>query len=155
MATGSLVLQHQINSIHNAEQKFTAWSTGLTHAKLVSLTSPNEYSSRPTTGAEQRCLCWLQRLIRKWSRVNHQFQFHTQIAYKPTYISIIGTDIKFNHTNSAIHSSGHSHSLFTSASDYASAQWRLVVHILITCSPHVNSAGSRLPYMVFVVANWQ
>ena len=52
--------------------------------------------------------------------------------------SIIGTDIKFNHTNSAICSSGPSRGLFTSASDYASAQWRLVLHILVTCSPHVN-----------------
>ena len=51
------------------------------------LTSPNEYSSRPTTGAEQRCLCWFQCLIRKWSCVNHQCQFHTQIAYKPTYMT--------------------------------------------------------------------
>ena len=54
------------------------------------------------------------------------------------YFLNIGTDIRFNHTNSAIHSSGHSHSLFTSASDYASAQWRLVLHILVTCSPRVN-----------------
>ena len=53
-------------------------------------------------------------------------------------IYLVGTDIKFNHTNSAIHSSGHSHSLLTSASDYTSAQWRLVLHILVTCSPNVN-----------------
>ena len=39
-----------------------------------------------------------------WSCFSHQFQFNTQIAYEPTctcYILIIGTDIKFNHTNSA------------------------------------------------------
>ena len=103
--------------------------------------------SRPTTGAEQEWVRWLQCLNRKWSCVNHQFQFHTQIAYKPTYMThdlcyllpfIIGTDIKFNHTNSAIHSSGYSPGLFTSAGDYTSAQWRLVLHILVTCSPHVN-----------------
>ena len=70
-------------------------ATGLTHAKLVSLTSPccsgwpapNEYSSRPTTRAEQRWVHWLQCLIRKWSCVNHQFQFNTQIAYEPTYMA--------------------------------------------------------------------
>ena len=84
---------------------------------------------------------WLQCLIRKWSCVNHQFQFHTQIAYKPTYMThdlcyllllIIGTDIKLNHTNWAIHSSEHSHSLLTSASDSTSAQWRLLLHIWVT-----------------------
>ena len=37
-----------------------------------------------------------------------------------------------------LYSSGHSHSLYTSTSDYTSAQWRLVLHILVTCSPHVN-----------------
>ena len=51
---------------------------------------------------------------------------------------IIGTDMKFNHTNWAIHSSGHSRSPFTSASDYASAHWILLLHILVTCSPHSN-----------------
>ena len=69
--------------------------TGFTHAKLVSLTSPccsgwpapNEYSSRPTTRAEQRWVRWLQCLIRKWSCVNHQFQLNTQIAYEPTYMA--------------------------------------------------------------------
>ena len=47
----------------------------------------NEYSSRPTTWAEQRWVRWLQCLIRKWSCVNHQFQFNTQIAYEPTYMA--------------------------------------------------------------------
>ena len=56
---------------------------------------------------------------------------------------IIGTDIKFNH-NSAIHSSGHLRGPFTSASDYAPAQWRLLLHILVTCSPHVNKCWVRL-----------
>ena len=51
---------------------------------------------------------------------------------------IIDTDIKFNHTNSTTHSSGHMRGLLTSAGEYASAQWRLVLHILVTCSPHVN-----------------
>ena len=45
---------------------------------------------------------------------------------------IIGTDIKLNHTNWAIHSSEHSHSLLTSASDSTSAQWRLLLHIWVT-----------------------
>ena len=106
-----------------------------------------EYSSRPTTGGEQRWVRWLLCLIRTRSWVNFQFQFHIQIAYKPTYTThdlrkmlrfIIGTDITFNHTNSAIHSSGHSSGLFTSTSDCASVQRRLVLHILVTCSPHVN-----------------
>ena len=35
---------------------------------------------------------------------------------------IIDTGIKFNNTNSAIHSSGHSRGPSASASDYASAQ---------------------------------
>ena len=70
------------------------WDTGLSHAKLVSLTSPscsgwpvpmNTQGQQRT--AEQRWVRWLQCLIRKWSCVNHQFQFHTQIAYKPTYIT--------------------------------------------------------------------
>ena len=86
-------------------------------------------------------------LIRKWSCVNLRFQFDTQITYKPTYMTpvlycmllfMIDTDIKFTHTNSAIRSSGHSRGLFKSASDYTSAQWRLELHILVTCSPHVN-----------------
>ena len=37
--------------------------------------------------AEQRWVRRLQCLIRKWSCVNHQFQFHTQIACKPTYMT--------------------------------------------------------------------
>ena len=70
---------------------------------------------------------------------------HTRhMIYITCYFLIIGTDIKFNHTNSAIHSSEHSHSLFTSASDYASAQWRLVLHILVTCSSHVNKCWVTL-----------
>ena len=60
------------------------------------------------------------------------------MIYVTCYMLIIDTDVEFNHTNSAIHSSGHSHSLLTSASDYTSAQWRLLLHILVTCSPHVN-----------------
>ena len=53
---------------------------------------------------------------------------------------IIGTDIKFSHTNSEIHFSGHSRGPFTSTIDYASAQWRLLLHILATCSPHVSKS---------------
>ena len=34
--------------------------------------------------------------------------------------------------------------LFTSASDYASEQWRVVLHILVTCSPHVNKCWVTL-----------
>ena len=92
-------------------------------------------------------------LIRKWSCVNHHFnsthKYHMSphiwyMIYITCYFLIIGTDIRFNHTKSAIHSSGHSHSLFTSASDYASAQWRLIIHILVTCSPHVNKCWVTL-----------
>ena len=142
-------------------------ATGLTHAKLVSLTSPwcsgwpapmNTPQGQQRT-AEQRQVRWLQCLIRKWSCVNHQFQFHTQIAYNPhtwdmiyvtCYFLIIDTSIKFNHTNSAFHSSGHSYSLLTSASDYTSAQWRLVLHMLVTCSPHVNKCwATRAIYGIY------
>ena len=52
------------------------------------------------------------------------------MIYVTFYFLIIGTDIKFNHTNSAMHSLGHSRRLFTSTGDYASAHWRLVLHIL-------------------------
>ena len=73
-----------------------------------------ECSSRPTTGAEQRLVRWIQCLTRKWSCVNFKFQFHTKIACKPTCMThdqcyillfIIGTDIKLKSTNSSIHSS--------------------------------------------------
>ena len=141
---------------------------GLTHAKLVSLTSPccsgwpapmNTPQGQQRT-AEQQWVCGLQCLIRKWSLVNLKFQFDTQIAYKPTYkthdLCYIGTDIKFNHTNSVIHSSGHLCGLFTSASDYTSMQWRLVLHILVTCSLHVNKSsimpGDHACHMVFLGA---
>ena len=115
--------------------------------EVVARQSWAEYSSRPTAGAEQWSVRWLQCLISKWSCVNFQSHLHTQIARKPTYVIhdlcylllfIIGTDIKINHTNLAIHSSGHSCSLFTSTSDYASGQWRLMLHILVTCSPHFS-----------------
>ena len=71
----------------------TLVTTGLTHAKLVSLTSPccsgwpapmNTPQGQQRT-AEQRWVRWFQCLFRKWSCVNHQFQFHTQVAYKVTY----------------------------------------------------------------------
>ena len=81
-----------------------------------------EYTSMPTTGVEQRWLCWIQLLIKRWSCVNFQTQFHTRIAYKLTYITreschifiyMIGANMKFNHTNFPIHS-WHSSYLFTS-----------------------------------------
>ena len=102
---------------------------------------------------------WLQCLIRKWSCVNHQFQFHAQIAYKPTYMTrdlcyllmfIIGTDIKFNPTNSAIHSSGHSRGPFTSASDYASAQWRVLLHNLFSTCQQVLGQASHIWYSLWL-----
>ena len=75
-----------------------------------------------------------------------------QLICVTCYFLIIGTDKKFNHTNSAIHSLVHSRSLFTSTGDYASTQQTVVLRIWVTC-PHMStSAGSRLPYMVFVVA---
>ena len=119
--------------------------TGERCTEVAARQSWAKYSSRPTTGAEQWWVRWFQCLIRTWSCVDFQFQFHA--AYKPTYMThdlchmllfIIGTNIKFNHTNLAIHSSGHSPSLFTPTSDYASAHWRLALHILVTCFPHVN-----------------
>ena len=121
--------------------------TGARYNEIMARQSWAEYSSRPTTGVEQRWVCLLQCLIRKCFCVNFPSLFHKQIAYKPTYMTrdlcymllyFIGTDIRFNHTNSAIHLSGHSLGLFTSAGHYAYAQWRLVLHILVTRSPHVN-----------------
>ena len=120
-------------------------STGLTHAKLVSLTSPScsGWSAPMNTPqgqqrtAEQRWLHWLQCLIRKWSCVNHQFQFHTQIAYKPTYKThdlcycyflIIGTYIRFNRTNSAIYVFG------TLAQPFDFRQWLHVCAVKVDTS---------------------
>ena len=55
--------------------------------------------------------------------------------------------MRFNHTKSAIHSPGHSHILFTSARDWESAHWTLVLHILVNLFPkcqHKTNAGSSL-----------
>ena len=41
-----------------------------------------EYSSRPTKGSEQWWVHWIQCLIKKWSCVDSQFQFHERIAMK-------------------------------------------------------------------------
>ena len=87
--------------------------------------------------AEQRWVHWLQCFIRKWSCVYHQFQFHTQIAYKSTYMThdlcycyfiIIGTYIRFNHTNSAIHVFG------TLAQPFDFRQWLHVCAVKIDTS---------------------
>ena len=129
--------------------------TGLTHAKLVSLTSPccsgwlapmNTLKANNGQQSSDGCAdfnAWLQRdlvLIINFNSTHKQhINSHTwHMIYVTCYFLIVGTDMKFNHTNSAIHSSGHSHILLTSASDYTSAQWGLVLHILVTCSPHVN-----------------
>ena len=56
-----------------------------------------------------------------------QLQFHERIAHKLIYkthescyiyVFIIGANMRFDRTKSAMHSPGHSHSLFTSALDY-------------------------------------
>ena len=55
--------------------------------------------------------------------------------------------MRFNHTKSAIHSPGHSHSLFTSARDSEAAHWTLVLHIpvnLFTKCQYKTNAGSSL-----------
>ena len=55
--------------------------------------------------------------------------------------------MRFNHTKSAIHSPGHSHSLFTSARDCESAHWIMVLHIsvhLFTKCQYKTNAGSSL-----------
>ena len=84
-----------ISWTHTKHPQHMLAPTGLTHAKLVSLTSPccsgwpapmNIPQGQQRT-AEQRWVRWLQCLIRKRCCVNHQFQFHTQIAYKPTYMT--------------------------------------------------------------------
>ena len=141
----------------------TAHCTGRQGINLLTEVSPVELAHWILLKANNRELSSdgcadFQCLIRKWSCVNHQFQLHTQIAYKPTYMThdlcylllfIIGTDIKFNHTNLEIHSSGHSRGPFASASDYASAQWRLVLHILVTCASHVKKC-----WVMRAVVSW-
>ena len=130
-------------------------TTGLTHAKLVSLTSPccsgwpapmNNPQGQQRELSSDGCAdfnAWLESDLVLIINFNSTHKYHMNphtwhMIYITCYFLIIGTDIKFNHTNSPIHSPGHSHSLFTSASDYASAQWRLALHILVTYSPHVN-----------------
>ena len=125
--------------------------------EVVACQSWAEYSSRPTTGAKQWWVCWLQCLIRKWSCANFHFKLHTQVTYKPTYMMndvcytllfITGTDIKFIHTNSAIHSFWHSRSfsLLPVIGRLCSEEccfifWWLVLHMS-------TSAGSCVPYMI-------
>ena len=106
--------------------------------------------------AEQRWVRSIQRSIKKWSYVNFQFQFHEQIAHELIYMThepwyiyifIIVANMRFNHTKSAIHSPGHSHSLFTSARDCESAHWTLVLHIpvnVFTKCQYKTNAGSSL-----------
>ena len=81
--------------------------TGARCTNVAARQSRVEYSSRPTTGDEQRWVRRIQCLVRKSSCVYFQFQFHTQIAYKPTHMTynlcyillfITGTDIKFHRT---------------------------------------------------------
>ena len=70
----------------NPDGSLAIQTTGLTHAKLVSLTSlcsSGWPAQMNTPQGQQLELSWLQCLIRKWSYVNHQFQFNTQIAYEP------------------------------------------------------------------------
>ena len=127
-------------------------STGLTHAKLVSLTSPccggwpapmNTLQGQQRELSSDGCTdfnAWLGSDLVLIINFNSTHKYHINshtwhLIYVTCCFLIIGADIKFNHTNWTNHSSGHSHSLF---SDYASAQWRLVLHILVTCSPHVN-----------------
>ena len=71
------------------------------------------------------------------------------MTHEPCYIYffIIGANMRFNHTKSAIHSPVHSHSLFTSACDCESAHWTLVLHIpvnLFTKCQYKTNAGSGL-----------
>ena len=98
-------------------------------------------------GAEQRLVRWCQCLIKKWSCVDFQFQFHTQRAYKPTYMahdpcymlySIVCTDIKFNHTNSVIHFSG------LSLGNFDFFQWLCVCAVKIHASCFGNSFSKWL-----------
>ena len=65
---------HRPHSRQVTEARYTEGATRQSRA---------EYSSRPTTEAEQWPVCWLQCLIKKWSCVNSQFRLHTQVAYKP------------------------------------------------------------------------
>ena len=112
--------------------------TGLNHAKLVSLTSPC-CSGCPapmnTPQGQQRELSsdgcadfnvWLESDLVLIINFNSTHKYHTNphtwhMIYITCYFLIIGTGIKFNHTNSAIHSSGHSHSLWD---DVAASFWR-------------------------------
>ena len=100
----------------------------------------------PTTGAEQRWVSWILCLIRKWSCVNLEFQFHTQIAYRPTYMTRdLCYMMRFIYILHIIQSHLFGNPFFGTltrpfhiASDCASAQWRSVLHVLVTCSPRVN-----------------
>ena len=82
-------------SIKKLFHNMAVQNTGLTHAKLVSLTSPccSSWPARMNTPqgqqrtAEQRWVRWLQWLTRRWSCVNNQLQFYTQMSYRPTYMT--------------------------------------------------------------------
>ena len=65
---------HRPHSRQVTEARYTEGAASLSRA---------DYSSRPTTEAEQWPVRWLQCLIKKWSCVNSQFRLHTQVAYKP------------------------------------------------------------------------
>ena len=121
--------------------------TSLAHAKLLSLTSPccrGRPTPTKTPQGQKRELgndgcadfnAWLGGdlvLIINFNSTYISKYMANDLCY--LLLIIIGTDI----TNSAIHSSGPSRGLFTSTNDYASAQWRLMLHILVTFSPHVN-----------------
>ena len=120
-------------------------TTGLTHAKLLSLTSlccrgwpaPMNTSQGQQRTAEQRWVRWFQCLIRKRSCVNHQFQFHTQMAYKHDIWSMLLVTVYYWHSHK-IQSHQFSDPFFrTLARPFHLSQW-LLHHILVICSPHVN-----------------
>ena len=94
--------------------------------------------SLPTTGAEHWWGRWIPCLIKTWSSINSQSQLHTRIAYTPVYMTYVpysillfmtGTNMRHNHTISAIHSSGHLHAL-----PFHFRQWLSVCAIKIGAS---------------------
>ena len=92
---------------------------------------------------------WLKSNLALFFYFNSTNECH--MPHDPCHILLfmIGSNMRFNHTNSIINSSGHSRGLFTSANEWASAQWRFLLHIPVTWSPNVNKCWV---VRVFIVA---
>ena len=109
-----------------------------------------EYSSSPTTEAEQWPVRWLQCLIKKWSCVNSLFRLHAQVAYKP-HIHDTWHKIQSHQFGQSILGDTRAPRTLPPmimrlcSEDWCFIFWWLVLHMS-------TSTGSRVPYMVFVGA---